>query len=88
MNTCKKPSFGRDVKKIIDLALREQVEEAILSVQEAKAPRDIPELKKLKGHKIHYRIKVGRYRIGLTIENNMATFTAFDRRKDFYKYFP
>ena len=88
MNIYKKPSFFRDIKKIIYPALKEQVEQAILSVQEAKTTRDIPELKKMKGYKIHYRIKVGKYRIGVTIENDLATFEAFDHRKDFYKRYP
>jgi len=88
MNIYKKPSFFRDIKKIIYPALKEQVEQAILSVQEAKTTRDIPELKKMKGYKIHYRIKVGKYRIGVTIENDLVTFKVFDHRKDFYKRFP
>ena len=88
MNTNKKPSFFRDIKKIIDPALKEQVEQAILSVENAQSKRDIPELKKLKGYKNHYRIKIDTYRIGATIENNLATFVIFRARKDFYRYFP
>ena len=88
MNRDYKNSFWRDVKKIIDPSIKEQVEEAILSVQEAKTPRDIPELKKLKGYKNFYRIKVGVYRIGVTIENNLVTFFVFMPRKDIYKFFP
>ena len=88
MNTDIKNSFLRDIKKIIDPTLKEQIEQVILSVKEAKTTSDIPELKKLKGYKIFYRIKVGAYRIGITIENDLVTFFVFMPRKDIYKLFP
>jgi len=88
MNRDYQNSYWRDVKKIVEPALKEQVEQAMLSVREANTTRDIPELKKMKGYKIHYRIKVGKYRIGVTIENDLVTFKVFDHRKDFYKRFP
>jgi len=88
MNRYYQNSFWRDVKKIIDPALWKQVEQAILSVQQAQTIKDIPRLKKMKGHTIYYRIKVGRYRIGVTIEGNLATFARCLPRKDFYKYYP
>jgi len=88
MNTNKKPSFFRDIEKIIDPALKERVEQTILSVVNARSLKDIPELKKLKGYKIYYRIKVGNYRIGVTIESNIVTFVVFMYRRDIYKFFP
>ena len=88
MNISKKPSFFRDLKKITNHALKEEVEQAILSVMKAQSPKDIPKLKKMKGYKIHYRIKVGGYRMGVTIIGAMVTFEAFAPRKDFYKSFP
>ena len=88
MNTDIRNSFFRDIKKIIDPALKEQVEQVILSVKGARTTSDIPELKKLKGYKNFYRIKVGVYRIGVIIENNLVTFFAFMHRKDIYKFFP
>ena len=88
MNTFYKPLFKRHIKKITDKSLKEEIKQAIRSVEEANDMRDIPELKKLKGYKIFYRIKVGDYRIGVTIENNLVTFVVFMPRKDIYKSFP
>ena len=88
MITDAKNSFLHDVKKIADPLLKKQVDQATLAVENAQAKRDIPEMRKLKGYKIHYRIKVGKYRIGVTIENDLVTFEAFDHRKDIYKRFP
>jgi len=91
MNTCFKPLFGRHLKKITDQTLRQGAIQAIKSVEEAKTKNDIPELKKLKGKKkkpIYYRIKVGDYRIGVTIENDLVTFANFRPRDKFYNFFP
>ena len=49
---------------------------------------DLPNLKKLKGAKNYFRLKLGDYRIGLTLENNIVIFVRFLDRKDIYKYFP
>jgi mRNA interferase RelE/StbE len=85
-----KKSFLNDIKKIKDDAIRDMIHQVILSVENAETLQDISGLKKLKGAKkgIYYRIKVDKYRIGVTIENETVTFVTFDARKDIYKYFP
>ena len=90
MNTDFKPHFLRAIKKITDDLLLRVIEQTICSVEEAKTVKDIPELRKLKGYKngIYYRIKLGDYRIGVTIENDLVTFVVFRHRKDIYKFFP
>ena len=90
MKTDFKASFLRDIKKAKDKTVLEKVRQVILAVEQAETIHDIPDLKKLKGSKkgIYYRIHVGNYRIGITIENDMVTFVILDARKDIYKYFP
>ena len=90
MNTDFKTSFLHDIKKVKDKSLLPKVKQAILDVEKAATKQDIPELRKLKGNKkgIYYRIKIDHYRIGVTIENNMATFVVFLPCKDIYKFFP
>lgn len=85
-----KSSFLSDIKKVKDRTVAAAVRRAIVSVEKAAAPQDIPRLKKLKGFNggNYYRIKVGSYRIGIAIENETVIFAAFDDRKDIYKYFP
>ena len=87
MNIYKKPSFFRDLKTISDPALKERVGNVILAVENAQSLKDIPKLKKMKGHRNSYRIKVGDYRIGVNIENNIVEFVAFGHRKDIYNFF-
>jgi mRNA interferase RelE/StbE len=90
MNTDFKTSFLYDIKKVKDKTLLPKIEQVILNVENAETIQDISELRKLKGSKkgIYYRIKIDHYRIGLTIENNIATFVVFKPRKDIYKLFP
>ena len=88
MNVRPKPAFLRHLKKITDRTVRTDVNVAVVSVMKAVSVKDIPELKKMKGTKIYFRIKVGNYRIGLTIEGDMVTFIRCLPRKDFYKGFP
>jgi len=90
MKTDFKVSFLRDIQKAKDKTVLEKVRQIILSVEQAETIHDIPNLKKLKGSKkrIYYRIQVGYYRIGITIENNIVAFVILDARKDIYKYFP
>jgi mRNA interferase RelE/StbE len=64
----------------------------IYAVTEAAAAQTnylITNLKKMKGFKAFYRIKLGDYRIGFELINkNTVYFVAVSHRKDIYKTFP
>ena len=80
--------FDKDLLKLNQKNVLQDIENVILSVENAQSLRDIHALKKLKGHKIAYRIKIGNYRIGLYIENNTIEFARVVHRKDIYNLFP
>ena len=90
MNFNIEKSIYCDLKKISNPRVNAEVEKAVLAVKAAVKPKDIPKLRKLEGYKkdIYYRIRAGRYRIGVTIEGGLVTFVRCLHRKDFYKYFP
>ena len=88
MNTGFTGAFDRDVNKIADAKLLVKIELTIEFVEDARTLRTIPGLRKLKGYKIHYRIRIGDYRIGVTIIGDTVTFERCLPRKDFYKHFP
>ncbi|MCL2072948.1 MAG: hypothetical protein FWH18_03435 [Marinilabiliaceae bacterium] len=90
MNTDRKKAFLRSLKKISDTALKAKVEKVYQTVKTAKTMHDIPNLQKVEGcpKGISYRIRIGRYRIGVEIERDLVTFLKFGPRNIFYKTFP
>ena len=81
-------SFSRDLKKIKDNNLFQQVRAAIEEVEAALDLNMISNLKQLKGEREYFRNKTGNYRIGLKLENDIFIFIRFLHRKDIYRYFP
>lgn len=80
--------FYKDLNKIILQSTLDDIITSIKNVEESISLRDIKNLKKLKGYKNVYRIKVGDYRIGVFIENDVIEFARILHRKDIYRVFP
>ncbi len=79
-------SFERDVKKLppavqakIRLAIEDILEASNLSTLKAT---------KMEGAKNVFRIRVGDYRIGIYLENEVIVLSRALNRKDIYHYFP
>ena len=83
-----KKSFNKDIGKITDSNLAERVKETISSIEEARMISEIQHTIKMKGSVNAFRIKIGDYRLGFFLKNNVVELTAFAHRKDIYKYFP
>ena len=83
-----KKSFNKDIEKIKDKKLALRIKNIISSLQNATTIELLPNTKKLKGSTTAYRIKLGDYRIGFFLKENIVELTAFAHRKDIYKYFP
>jgi mRNA interferase RelE/StbE len=83
-----KESFVRDLRHIKDKGLFTRVRELIELVEQAPHLGQVANLKKLRGGGNYYRIRVGDYRIGLTMDGDAITFVRFLHRKDIYRYFP
>jgi len=88
MNTQFKESFTKDLRKIRDKDLLKRAKAVIETVEQAQSLGDVPNLERLKGWSKYYRIRVGDYRVGLSIEEDVVTFVRFLHRKDIYRYFP
>ena len=83
-----KASFARDLKRIKDKGLLRQAREVIESTESAQSLPEIPNLKKLRVEGHYFRIRIGDYRMGLTIEGDRITFVRFLHRSEVYRYFP
>lgn len=89
MNTEYLPSFIKDLKKLKITPVYEEIK--LLAFQTIPNCSDITEikkLKKLKGAKNAYRIRMGDYRIGVFITNEIITFSRVLHRKQIYRDFP
>lgn len=85
-----KKSFLKSIKKLKDKSLKDDIFNAISSAEDADTLDEIPNIKKLTGYSVYYRIRIGDYRIGLkwVDSEKILYFVTFDHRKDVYKNFP
>ena len=81
-------SFLSDVKKLRDAKTQQAVAAAIENVEGVRSIQEIRGVKRLSGHQHYFRIRVGDWRIGLIIENDVATFVRCLNRREIYRYFP
>ena len=81
-------SFLKDLRTAKNPNLLNKVKTAIESVESAANPQNIHNFKKLKGYSTYFRIKIGSYRIGLTMKGDTITFVRFLPRRDIYRFFP
>ena len=81
-------SFYRDLENKVQPQDKSRLIKTILAIEEAETMNKFPNLKKLAGHRFAYRIRLGDYRLGIFIENNVVQLARFVYRKDIYKLFP
>jgi mRNA interferase RelE/StbE len=80
--------FLKDIDKLKVTHVKESVVNTIELLEAAESLAEIPNLKKLKGHKSAFRIKIGDYRIGIFMEGKTVEMARIVHRKDIYKEFP
>ncbi len=81
-------SFAKDLKVVKDKSVLKRAREVIEAVEKADSLAVISNLKKLKGGGSYFRLRVGDYRIGFSLEGEAVVFVRFLNRKDIYKHFP
>ena len=81
-------SFIKDIRSIKDKKLLAKLRESVEAIESASSLSDIQNIKKLRGGKSYYRVRVGEYRLGLTIDDKSIVLVRFLNRKDIYRYFP
>ena len=81
-------SFLKDLRVVNDKNLLSKVKAAIENAEQAETLQAIIKLKKLKGSKDYFRIKLGDYRIGLKFENDTISFVRLLHRREIYRFFP
>ena len=87
-----KVEFSKKFSKDLDNVKLKFVKQALIRLIESMeltgGLENIPNTKKLKGHRTAYRTRVGDYRLGFFFENSTILLARFVHRKDIYKIFP
>ena len=81
-------SFEKDISKVGNKLLASKILSLIDDIASLQTISDIHHLKKLHAKENYYRIRVGDYRLGFKVENDVVILLRFMHRKDIYKYFP
>ena len=87
MKTTATSEFYDDLDDL-DANMSERVLNIIELVENAQTLTAIPNFKKMKGFKTYYRIRMGNYRIGLSLDDQILTFVCIKHRREVYRYFP
>ncbi len=81
-------SLEKDISKINDKVILKKTHSTIIAIQKSSKLSEIKNLKKLKGSKNFYRIRIGDFRLGIVYQNKTIEIIRLLHRKDIYRYFP
>jgi mRNA interferase RelE/StbE len=81
-------TFLKDLEKLNDKSVATKLKTKLIELEEFHDLTSVPTIKKLKGHKLYYRLKIGDYRLGFSYEEGELNIIRFLHRKDIYKLFP
>lgn len=88
MNTEFRASFVKDLKNVKNKDVRRRIKETIEEIEHVESLQELTGVKKLKGLSDYYRIRVGKYRIGIVLQGDAVVFVRCLDRKEVYRYFP
>ncbi len=80
--------FSKDINHISLKSVKSNLIKLINLIEFSENLNNVPNLKKLVGHKSAYRVRIADYRVGFFYENNKVIFARIVHRKDIYKVFP
>lgn len=80
--------FFKSLKKLNNPSIQKNINKVIDVIEKAIAISDIPNLKKMAGYQDYYRIRIGDYRLGISVNNHTVLFVIIGHRKDIYDIFP
>lgn len=81
--------FIKDISKIKDKNLLQNLNNLISDLEVATSLTEILNTKKIKGYKAFFSIRPGNYRMGIEkVSERKLCLIRFLHRKDVYKYFP
>ena len=83
-----RPRFNRELRRTRNPNLRRRVELVIENLEAASTISEIPGIRRMSATGDFYRIRVGDYRIGVEVEDDVVVLHRFGHRSDIYRSFP
>ena len=81
-------SFLKDLKAVRDRSVLAKVKTTIEAVEHADSIDKIANLKKMRGSREYFRIRIADFRLGIRLQGDTLVFVRCLNRKDVYRYFP
>jgi len=89
MKVLYREAFLKDLKKLKGTHYYDKIKKLVFqTLPEVNSLSDVMGIKALKNAQNKYRIRVGDYRIGIKVENDIVEVMRVKHRKEFYRYFP
>ena len=83
-----KQTFYKDLDKLKNPSIAKRLLLTVENLKTATTIQEISHLRKLESYDDYYRIRIGEYRLGIKIVENIIFIMRFKHRKDIYKVFP
>ena len=81
-------SFARDLRRVRNAEMRRRVLRLIEELERASTLTEISSVRRLAGEGRYYRARIGDYRLGIAVENDIVILVRFLHRSDIYRFFP
>ena len=80
--------FTRDLRRIRSSDIRQRALRKIEEIEDASAIIHVTHVVRMTGGGSYYRIRIGDYRLGITVQGDVVTMLRFLHRRDIYRFFP
>ena len=81
-------SFTRDLRRIRSAEVRQRVLRKLEELETALTIEEVSGTRRLTADGRQYRIRMGDYRLGITIDGQVAVLVRFLHRREIYRFFP
>ena len=80
--------FNRDLARIRNPDLNQRIGRTIEELKAASTINDVRGVRRMTGAEHYYRIRIGDYRLGVSVEGDVVTLLRFAHRREIYRVFP
>ena len=88
MNVEHSPGLSRDLRQTRSVQLRRRIARKIEELEAVSNITEVTNVVRMMGWEHHYRIRIGDYRLGVSVEGDVVTLLRFAHRSEIYRYFP